>query len=81
MYHAVPHTERIITAMPRLHVHLNDIDDLDDMEGWPARISAAAPGARPDERRRGERRFGGAEAIDRKRADRRKQVYRPAKRA
>lgn len=71
--------------MPRLHVHLNDIDDLDDMEGWQARISAA-PGARPDarsadERRRGERRFGGAEAIDRKRADRRKQVYRPAKRA
>jgi len=75
--------------MPRLHIHVHDIDEIEDLEqtDWEALIGADADGARreartsTDTRGRGERRFGGADALDRKRADRRKHFSRPVKRA
>lgn len=74
--------------MPRINIHLHDLDAIEELEdSWDALIEAGAEPAPRDTREVGARergaarRFGGAEAIDRKRADRRKQVYRPAKRA
>jgi hypothetical protein len=73
--------------MPRLHINLHDIDeieDLEDQENWDALlgIGAARRDARNtlDTRERGERRFGGSEVVARKRADRRKTGLRVAKR-
>lgn len=74
--------------MPRINIHLHDLDELDQLEDdWDALTGLDAEAAPRDTREIGARergaarRFGGAEAIDRKRADRRKQVFRAAKRA
>jgi hypothetical protein len=73
--------------MPRLHINLHDIDeieDLEDQENWDALlgIGDARRDARNtlDTRARGERRFGGSEVVARKRADRRKRGLSVAKR-
>ncbi len=74
--------------MPRINIHLHDLDALEELEDdWDALTGLDAEAAPRDTREVGgrdrgaTRRFSGAEAIDRKRADRRKQVFRPAKRA
>ena len=76
--------------MPRVHINVHDIDEIEELEDqadWEALIGAGAENAHrenrtsTDTRTRGERRFGGADALDRKRAERRKTVFRPAKRA
>lgn len=72
--------------MPRVHINLHDIDEIEELEeqtNWEELIGVA--GAEPnrdirtstDTRARGERRFGGADALDRKRAERRKSSSRP----
>jgi hypothetical protein len=74
--------------MPRVHIHLHDLDEIEDLEeheDWET-ILGAGDGRRDshgveETRARGERRFGGSEVIARKRADRRKSVHRVAKRA
>jgi hypothetical protein len=74
--------------MPRVHINLHDIDEIEDLEDqsdWEELIGLA--GANPrrdaltstDTRPNGVRRFGGADALDRKRADRRKSFNRPSK--
>ena len=73
--------------MPRVHIHLHDIDEIDDLEDqedWEALIGIG-DGRRDarngeENRSRGERRFGGSEVVARKRADRRKSGFRVAKR-
>jgi hypothetical protein len=79
--------------MPRVHIHLHDIDeiaDLEEQEDWEQLIGLDAGGHRdsrvvadPQRGSRGfrELRFGGSEAIDRKRAERRKHNTRPGRRA
>lgn len=73
--------------MPRINIHLHDLDAIDELEDeWEALAGPAAEAAPRDSREvggreRGARRFGGAEAIDRRRAERRKHVSRPIKRA
>lgn len=73
--------------MPRINIHLHDLDAIEELEDdWDALSGLDAEAAPRDTREvggrdRGPRRFGGADTIDRKRAERRKQVYRPAKRA
>lgn len=72
--------------MPRIHIPAYDLDTIEDMEeqeDWEAVIGRTAPDARRDGRSadtRGERRFGGADSLARKRADRRKNVSRPQRR-
>jgi hypothetical protein len=75
--------------MPRVHINLHDIDEIDELEeqaDWEEVIGVDAEQARRDARQagdsrwRGVRRFGGADSLDRKRADRRKNVVRAAKR-
>ena len=76
--------------MPRIHIHLHDIEDIEDLEqqeDWEERLGLAATDARRElvstdnrDRGRGERRFGGSESQARKRADRRKNVPRIARR-
>jgi len=79
--------------MPRVHIHLHDIDELEDLEqleDWEALIGINAEGRREGRTdvvdQRGSRggfhelRFGGGEAVDRKRAERRKHSTRSARR-
>jgi hypothetical protein len=75
--------------MPRVHINLHDIDEIEELEeqaDWEELIGVDAEQARRDERQagdtrgRGVRRFGGADALDRKRAERRKSISRPVKR-
>jgi len=76
--------------MPRVHINLHDIDEIEDLEDWEELIGLGAEG-RHDSRpavadQRGSRggfrevRFGGGEALDRKRAERRKQSVRSMRR-
>lgn len=72
--------------MPRVHIHVQDredIEELEQQERWEAHIGTAA--ARPtrsgrDISGRGYHRPSGAEALDRKRSERRKNVHRGGKR-
>ena len=75
--------------MPRLHINLHDVDEIEDLEDqadWEKVLGLAGAETRretrpvADPRGRGERRFGGSEAIDRKRAERRKKVTRAVRR-
>ena len=80
--------------MPRVHIHLHDIDELEDLEqleDWEALIGINAEGRREGRTdvvgQRGggrggfrELHFGGGEAVDRKRAERRKHSARSARR-
>jgi hypothetical protein len=81
---------RMRTAMPRIHINLHDIDEIEDLEDWEKLIGLGAEGRR-DSRpvvvdQRGSRggfrevRFGGGEAVDRKRAERRKHSARSVRR-
>lgn len=76
--------------MPRVHIHvhaIDEIEELEEQEDWELQLGLASAEPRREilgsdsrNRTRGERRFGGNEALDRKRADRRKHVSRPARR-
>jgi len=72
--------------MPRVHINVHDIDEIEDLEDWENLIGLSVGEGRRDQRSveetraRGERRFGGAEVVARKRADRRKNVLRGARR-
>lgn len=75
--------------MPRLRINLHDIDeiaDLEQQEDWERQIGQHEPEPpRPAERDRArggsrELRFGGSEARDRKRSERRKEIARSARR-
>jgi hypothetical protein len=80
--------------MPRVHINLHDIDEIEELEqqeDWEELIGLQGAGQRRDTRvagpeQRGQRngfrelRIGGSEALDRKRSERRKQVYRSARR-
>ena len=74
--------------MPRVHIHAHDIDEIEELaqSDWEELASADPAAARRetrlsiDTRGHGVRRFGGADTLDRKRADRRKSFSRPAKR-
>lgn len=60
--------------MPRLHVHLQDVDETDliddsEFDTLPQRTA-------PPRRATGGQRFGSAESLERKRSERRKQVRR-----
>lgn len=79
--------------MPRIHIHLHGLDEIEDLEereDWEELIGLDTSGRR-DSRldtadQRGSRgfrelRFGGSEALDRKRAERRKQSSRSGRRA
>jgi hypothetical protein len=75
--------------MPRLHIHVQDIEDVEELEAqedWETELGLGVNDHRRelrdngDRRTRGERRFGGSESIDRRRSERRKQVRRYAKR-
>jgi hypothetical protein len=73
--------------MPRVHIHAHDIDEIEELveSDWE-QLSADAATTREarlsiDTRGHGVRRFGGADALDRKRADRRKSFSRPIKRS
>jgi hypothetical protein len=80
--------------MPRVHINLHDIDEIEELEeqeDWEELLGLQGDAARRDPRvnapeQRGQRgfreqRFGGGEALDRKRSERRKQVYRSVRRA
>lgn len=78
--------------MPRIPINLHSIDDLnelDEQQDWQAQLSetptrrAAGPTNKTTRNNRGfrEQRFGGSEALDRKRAERRKHVHRTDRRA
>lgn len=76
--------------MPRVHINLHDLDEIEELEqqeDWEKQIGLNGIGQRRDvrdsaEARAGrgaehrELRFGGAEARDRRRAERRKQIAR-----
>jgi len=76
--------------MPRVHIHVHDIDEIEELEeqeDWELQLGLAPTDPRRDvigsesrNRTRGERRFGGNEALDRKRADRRKTFARVSRR-
>ena len=74
--------------MPRVHIHAHDIDEIEELvesdldELVAGDVTATRREARLsiDTRGHGVRRFGGADTLDRKRADRRKSFSRPAKR-
>ena len=79
--------------MPRIHINIHAIDEIEDLEQneeWEQLLGRDSAGkgreARPagnDGRgQRGfrEQRFGGSEALDRKRSERRKHVFRSARR-
>ena len=76
--------------MPRVNINVHDIDEIEELEeqeGWERQLGldVAVPrrdlyGSDSSNRPRGERRFGGSEALDRKRADRRKRFARPERR-
>jgi len=75
--------------MPRVHINLHDIDEIEELEeraDWEETIGVDAEQVRRDDRQagdsrgRGVRRFGGADALDRKRAERRKSFARATRR-
>jgi|RhiMetdeSRZDD1v2_1073273.scaffolds.fasta_scaffold429532_1 hypothetical protein len=85
--------------MPRVHINLHDIDEIEELEeqeNWEELIGLSDTGQRtravgaeqrgqpnPAGRKNGrfrELRIGGSESLDRKRSERRKQVYRSARR-
>jgi hypothetical protein len=76
--------------MPRVHIHVHDIEEIEELEeqeDWELQLGLAAADPRREvagsdsrNRTRGERRFGGNEALDRKRADRRKSFARASRR-
>ena len=75
--------------MPRLHINVHDIDEIEELEeqeDWELQLGLAPSDPRREiagdgrSRTRGERRFGGNEALDRKRADRRKSFARASRR-
>ncbi|HNP84664.1 MAG TPA: hypothetical protein PKK78_00930 [Kouleothrix sp.] len=72
--------------MPRIPLsahNLEDIEALEEHEHWEAMIGRNPADGRYDNRQpdaRGERRFNGAEALARKRADRRKHIARAQRR-
>ncbi|MBK9941494.1 MAG: hypothetical protein U0Z44_20110 [Kouleothrix sp.] len=72
--------------MPRVHLYVQDLEAIEELEehaDWEQRVGLNGTAARRDARpgdTRGERRFGGAEALARKRADRRKNVVRATRR-
>ena len=74
--------------MPRVHINLHDIDEIEDLENqedWEQLLGLSSDARRDprngqDTRARGERRFGGSEVVARKRADRRKTGVRVARR-
>jgi hypothetical protein len=75
---------------------IDEIEELEEQENWEEMIGLASAGQRaravgaeqrgqpnPTGRKAGgfrEQRFGGGESLDRKRSERRKQVYRAARR-
>jgi hypothetical protein len=76
--------------MPRVNIQVHDIDEIEELEeqeDWELQLGLAPADPRRDliggegrNRTRGERRFGGNEALDRKRADRRKTYARSGRR-
>ena len=77
--------------MPRVHINLNDVDEIEDLEqqeDWEDLIGVASkardsrPASNDGRGQRGfrEQRCGGSEALDRKRSERRKQVFRSTRR-
>jgi len=78
--------------MPRIHINVNDIDEIEELEqqaNWEQRLGLDTAGhrreLRPETGQRNQRgfreqRFGGGEALDRKRSERRKQVFRSGRR-
>lgn len=72
--------------MPRVHLYVQDLDaieNLEEQEDWEQLVGLSVADSRRDTRTgdgRGERRFGGSEALARKRADRRKNVVRATRR-
>jgi hypothetical protein len=76
--------------MPRVHINVHDIDEIEELEeqeDWEELLGLTVGEPRRDlnpgdgrSRNRGERRFGGNEALDRKRADRRKSFARVSRR-
>lgn len=70
--------------MPRVHIHVQDVESFVDLDGdelLEEELGFTAPQKSigrdtPEQRSNGIRRFGGTEAIDRKRAERRKQSRR-----
>jgi hypothetical protein len=76
--------------MPRVHINIHDIDEIEELEeqeDWELQLGLAPTDPRREQpatdgrsRTRGERRFGGNEALDRKRADRRKSFARASRR-
>ncbi len=72
--------------MPRIHIHVQDIEDIDELEGqedWDEQIGVTPEPPQREARGtggRGYRRANGAEALDRKHSERRKTVYRGGKR-
>ncbi|HEU5097675.1 MAG TPA: hypothetical protein VFU22_01435 [Roseiflexaceae bacterium] len=76
--------------MPRVHINVHDVDEIEELEeqeDWELQLGLAPAEPRRElagtdgrNRTRGERRFGGNEALDRKRADRRKSFARASRR-
>lgn len=76
--------------MPRVNITIHDIDEIEELEeqeDWELQLGLTPADPRReivggDGRKgtRGERRFGGNEALDRKRADRRKSFARASRR-
>jgi len=79
--------------MPRVHINLHDIDEIEELEQqeeWEKLIEPASavkgrevrPSSADGRGQRGfrEQRFGGGEALDRKRSERRKQIFRSTRR-
>ena len=77
-------------SMPRVNIYVHGIDEIEELEeqeDWELQLGLVAPEPRREisggdgrNRPRGERRFGGNEALDRKRADRRKSFARAGRR-
>lgn len=73
-------------AMPRVNIYVQDIEDAEELEAqeqWERQLGLEQelrPAQRGNPNGRGPRRLGGAESMDRKYSERRKQVYRGGKR-
>lgn len=67
--------------MPRVHIHLHDIEEIEELEqreDWEQQLGLDGQDPRRELRRDGN--FGGAEARERRRAERRKHVVRSSRR-
>jgi hypothetical protein len=69
--------------MPCVHLYVQDpdeIEELEELEDWDALVGLSDGDERHEQRSethgRGERRYGGSEAVARKREERRKQFHR-----